>query len=59
MRTQIILISAYLTLMLLSTGCGGTLTRTELAHGQQVICWEPSRKVNGLVAYVADKVEAH
>lgn len=59
MNPMLGVVSVFLTLMLLS-GCSslGGLTRYQ-SNGQQVICWEPSHKVNGLVAYVADKVEAH
>lgn len=42
------------------TGCVspsmGRVARYD-AHGQQVICWEPSKKFNGLVAMIASKLE--
>lgn len=48
-----------LAIVLFSSGCTslGHMTRYD-AHGQQIICWTPSTKVNGLVTYVADKIEA-
>ena len=42
------------------SGCAsaslGTVTRYE-ANGQETICWEPSRKMNGLVGFVANRLE--
>ena len=47
---------------LLATGCAtaplGSLNRYD-DHGQQIICWSPGLKFNGLAQYIADKVEAH
>lgn len=35
----------------------GRVTRYEYL-GQQVICWEPSRKLNGLATFVANRLES-
>lgn len=34
----------------------GRVSRFDV-HGQQVICWEPSNKMNNFAAYVANKME--
>lgn len=56
-----LLVSIYLTAMLAS-GCAtaplGSINRYD-DHGQQIICWSPGAKFNGLAQYIADKVEAH
>lgn len=43
------------------SGCAfapmGKMTRYD-DHGQQTICWEPSRKMNGLATFIANRLEA-
>lgn len=52
--------TALFLIILSLTGCVspsmGRVARYD-AHGQQVICWEPSKKFNGLVAMIASKLE--
>lgn len=42
------------------SGCAslGNVTRYE-SHGQQTVCWEPGRALNGVTAFIANKLEAH
>lgn len=44
-------------LLLALNGCAsvsmGTVTRTEV-YGQQTVCWEPSRQMNGFVQFIAN-----
>lgn len=51
--------SLYVTLMLL-TGCASTMMgpvqRFE-AGGQQILCWEPSRNLNGVAGFIANRFE--
>lgn len=52
----------YLILLLLSmsSACAplGRLVRYDVDGGKKVICWEPSRKMDGLSGFVAGRLDA-